>query len=71
MSPQDRDKQILQCTQQVVNQCFCVGPQDGKSLCPCQMRSVKIIDGRYVKTTDLGPATREDSILEALKGWAK
>ena len=37
--------------------CNCVGPQGGKPLCPCRMRGVKIIDGRYVETIDHGPAT--------------
>lgn len=36
--------------------CFCRGPQNGQPLCPCQMRDVKIVDGRYVRVTDLGPA---------------
>ena len=37
--------------------CCCVGPQNGDPLCPCQMRSVKIVDGRYIKTQDLGPVS--------------
>lgn len=36
--------------------CHCVGPQNGQPLCPCQMRNVQIVDGRYVQITDLGPA---------------
>jgi hypothetical protein len=36
--------------------CNCIGPQNGQPLCPCQMSGVKIVNGRYVKTTDLGPA---------------
>lgn len=35
--------------------CFCVGPQNGAPLCPCQMRYVTIRAGRYVRETDLGP----------------
>ena len=35
--------------------CFCTGPEDGQPLCPCMMRGVKIVNGRYVKTEDLGP----------------
>lgn len=35
--------------------CNCIGPQDGQPLCPCMMRNVKIIDGRYVQIKDLGP----------------
>lgn len=36
--------------------CNCIGPQNGQPLCPCQMQGVQIIDGRYVRVTDLGPA---------------
>lgn len=36
--------------------CFCRGPQNGQPACPCQMRGVQIVDGRYVRVVDLGPA---------------
>ena len=36
--------------------CNCIGPQNGQPLCPCAMRGVQIIDGRYVRVEDLGPA---------------
>ena len=36
--------------------CGCIGPQNGEPLCPCKMRGVKIVDGRYVRVEDLGPA---------------
>ena len=36
--------------------CCCVGPQRGEPVCPCRMKSVKVVDGRYVETRDLGPA---------------
>jgi hypothetical protein len=36
--------------------CCCRGPQNGQPVCPCQMRSVQIVNGRYVRVTDLGPA---------------
>lgn len=36
--------------------CHCVGPQMGEPVCPCAMRSVRVANGRYVRTTDLGPA---------------
>lgn len=36
--------------------CNCIGPQNGQPLCPCAMRSVKIVNGRYVQVNDLGPA---------------
>jgi len=35
--------------------CFCVGRQNGEPVCPCRMRHVKIVGGRYVYTQDLGP----------------
>ena len=49
--------------------CFCVGPQNGEPLCPCKMRGVKIIDGRYVRTEDLGPVKKGKvfDILENIK----
>lgn len=36
--------------------CNCIGPQSGQPLCPCAMRGVQIIEGRYVRVEDLGPA---------------
>lgn len=36
--------------------CNCRGPQDGQPVCPCMMRDVRVIDGRYMRLTDLGPA---------------
>ncbi len=40
-----------------VNACHCVGPQNGQPRCPCAMRGVQIINGRYVlPAQDLGPA---------------
>lgn len=35
--------------------CGCVGPQNGQPLCPCRMRGVQVINGRYVEVRDLGP----------------
>ena len=43
-----------------MSSCFCIGPQNGQPLCPCKMRGVRIIDGRYVKVEDLGPANVRD-----------
>lgn len=42
--------------------CNCIGPQNGQPLCPCMMKGVRITNGRYVKTTDLGPAPDPDSV---------
>lgn len=39
-----------------MNACHCMGPQSGEPVCPCQMRGVQIVNGRYVRTQDLGPA---------------
>lgn len=41
--------------QSAVESCHCTGPQRGEPVCPCQMRSVTIEYGRFVKRTDLGP----------------
>lgn len=38
--------------------CFCIGPQNGQPLCPCMMRGVQIINGRYVRIEDLGPVAK-------------
>lgn len=35
--------------------CNCRGPQNGQPLCPCRMRDVHEVDGRYVETIDHGP----------------
>lgn len=40
--------------------CGCVGPQNGQPLCPCRMRSVKVVDGRYVQVIDHGPAASDN-----------
>jgi hypothetical protein len=43
-----------------LKQCFCVGPQNGEPRCPCAMRGVTVVDGRYVvPAQDLGPAAME------------
>lgn len=38
--------------------CFCLGPQDGAPLCPCRMKHLRIIDGRFVEVIDHGPAPK-------------
>jgi hypothetical protein len=35
--------------------CSCIGPQRGQPLCPCMMRGVQEVDGRYVRIEDIGP----------------
>lgn len=36
--------------------CFCMGPQNGEPLCPCAMHGLKIVNGRWVRIEDFGPA---------------
>lgn len=49
------------------SQCFCVGPRPGEPLCPCAMRSVDSINGRYVMPArDLGPVS---AITEETKAY--
>lgn len=38
-----------------VHACGCIGPQNGQPVCPCRMRGVTVVDGRYVEINDLGP----------------
>jgi len=38
--------------------CFCVGPQNGEPLCPCQMWGLIKRNGRWVRPEqDLGPVS--------------
>ena len=34
--------------------CNCIGPQNGEPVCPCRMKNVVIVDGRYKEIIDLG-----------------
>ena len=38
--------------------CGCVGRQNGQPLCPCRMRNLQVVDGRYVEIIDHGPAPK-------------
>ena len=38
--------------------CNCIGPQRGEPLCPCMMKGVQVIEGRWVRLEDLGPAPK-------------
>lgn len=42
--------------------CNCVGPRDGQPLCPCRMRSVHVVEGRFVEIVDHGPATPSHNV---------
>lgn len=44
--------------------CNCVGQQRGQPLCPCRMRGVTIVNGRYVKITDLGAAPESEQLAK-------
>lgn len=43
--------------QEKVNKvCYCIGPQHGEPVCPCEMSQVFERDGRWIqKEIDLGP----------------
>lgn len=36
--------------------CNCIGPQGGNPVCPCKMRGLKHVDGRWVEEIDHGPS---------------
>lgn len=38
--------------------CACLGPQNGQPLCPCKMRNVKEMNGRYVEVIDHGAVNK-------------
>lgn len=61
MSLQDRLKQP-----RISNVCSCVGPKNSEPVCPCAMRSVKIIAGRYVQVIDLGPAPIKAQLAQSI-----
>lgn len=35
--------------------CGCIGPQNGQPRCPCMMRGMRQINGRWVEVIDHGP----------------
>lgn len=51
--------------------CNCIGPQNGQPLCPCMMRGVTQVDGRYIKTQDLGPVAPAPIIQPTCPGCSK
>ena len=52
-----------------MSSCNCIGPQNGEPLCPCRMRNVEVIDGRYIEKIDHGPYV--SPATEALKAYRK
>jgi hypothetical protein len=49
--------------------CFCIGPQNGEPKCPCQMRNVSMVNGRYVtRPRDLGPVIQPLIPLKPFEG---
>jgi hypothetical protein len=53
--------------------CNCIGPQNGQPRCPCLMRGVTVVDGRYVSIDDLGPVEpkRYEPTLQELERQAE
>lgn len=47
---------VMQRIDSAPRACNCIGPQNGQPRCPCAMRNVKVVNGRYVEVNDLGPA---------------
>ena len=41
--------------QQASHACNCIGPQNGNPVCPCRMRSMEQVNGRWVEVIDHGP----------------
>ncbi len=44
---------IMQAIGERAYSCACRGPQNGQPYCPCKMRDLHVVDGRYVQ--DMGP----------------
>lgn len=45
--------------------CGCVGPAPGYPLCPCAMRGIQVINGRFVRPAqDLGPVPTDYDPLD-------
>lgn len=40
--------------------CGCIGPQNGEPRCPCQMKNITEVNGRWVEVIDHGPAIHSD-----------
>jgi len=53
-----------------VNSCYCIGPQNGEPVCPCQMRTVTVENGRYVRKQDLGAVVKPED-KSAWDKWQK
>lgn len=45
----DKFNESMQSDLGAVNPCACVGPQDGEPVCPCAMRWVTVVGGRYYR----------------------
>lgn len=44
--------------------CFCIGPQNGEPLCPCEMKGLIKRNGRWIRSEqDLGPV-RDPEIID-------
>ena len=46
--------------------CHCVGPQGSHPLCPCHMKNLVKLNGRWVRIIDHGPVKEEHTSLGEL-----
>jgi len=51
--------------------CNCIGPQAGKPLCPCRMKNLRVVDGRYVEVIDHGLAVKLSDMTRQLFDWER
>jgi hypothetical protein len=66
--PMAQTIQSFTATVQCGSSCNCIGPQNGASMCPCQMRAQGVYerDGRWIRPDmDLGPAAARQIESEA------
>ena len=63
--PMKYDRQASNNDTSDVRLCFCIGPQNGEPLCPCRMRNVRIINGRYIEQIDHGPTPNQKADTES------
>lgn len=50
-----------------VRPCHCIGPQNGEPRCPCMMRNMRQVGGRWVEVIDHGPVRSGQEAAEAFK----
>jgi len=42
--------------------CHCIGTQNGDPVCPCHMKNLRKVNGRWVETIDHGPVREYDRV---------